>query len=669
MLKKNSAGRVDVDAVMRDIRQQVEARRAAAGHIGNVAVGTISRQAQNLPAPPTLHVTLLEDGSLDRFREFKNRALHKTEVSRRIPKFLRRLFRRQGGFNRHVLDLVTFLQKENDELGKRVREITAYLQAENGWFAGVERSYTQNLLWQSAAYQQVQQLRTLVESLRLQNDADRERLRTDIAQEHSELAQAVERVRTALVSDAEGANNRLQLQQERIDSIVSALEAVRASLTSEAATREAAEKRIQVEHERIDRLTGVLEAVRASLGSEAATREAAEKRIQLEHERVDGLTVVLEAVRASLGSEAATREAAEKRIQLEHERVDQLTNILEAVRDALSSEARERELVAEQLQTQVSRADSLRSHVEMLATSLRESAAASSSETAAVDRLNAAIMRLETSLGNLDERQVADASYVKRELQFQAQRLTNLLTNTPSRRKPAQPAKQVENVDKHQFDAFYLAFENQFRGTRADIKKRTAVYLPMIRNAHLGTAKMPVLDLGCGRGEWIELLQEKKLVALGVDLNQFMVAECSERGLPVEQADVLEFLESQADDTHGAITAFHLIEHLPFRTQQQFFTQCLRVLRPGGLCIFETPNPDNVQVGSNRFYSDPTHLHPLPKDYTKFAMTAVGFKNVELLPLHPDKHALPLGENAAPVEQFINRMFFGEQDYAVIARK
>ena len=137
----------------------------------------------------------------------------------------------------------------------------------------------------------------------------------------------------------------------------------------------------------------------------------------------------------------------------------------------------------------------------------------------------------------------------------------------------------------------------------------------------------------------------------------------------MERADVVEYLQSLAADSQGAVTAFHLIEHLPFQVLLKFFRESLRVIRPGGICIFETPNPDNVQVGSNSFYLDPTHLRPLPKELTKFALSTAGFRAVSILPLHPSENSLRLGEGDSPIERFIDRMFFSEQDYAVIARK
>jgi O-antigen chain-terminating methyltransferase len=227
----------------------------------------------------------------------------------------------------------------------------------------------------------------------------------------------------------------------------------------------------------------------------------------------------------------------------------------------------------------------------------------------------------------------------------------------------------VSPLDDHELDAFYVAFENQFRGSRELIKERLHIYLNDVKDAGLGNSGSPVLDLGCGRGEWLELLTENGFSAEGVDLNAIMVAECKERGFRVTEGDALEYLRSLPAESQGVITAFHVIEHLEFRMLVELLRESLRVLHHGGLAIFETPNPDNVLVGSNRFYTDPTHRHPLPKEYTSFLLRSVGFTDVVIRPLHPDKGSLLNDGEAPKLRDLINRLFFGDQDYAVLGRK
>ena len=267
-----------------------------------------------------------------------------------------------------------------------------------------------------------------------------------------------------------------------------------------------------------------------------------------------------------------------------------------------------------------------------------------------------------------DERQNSDGAYLKSELHLLNRRLMELASTSGEGATSAANNAPLP-IDKHEFDALYVAFENQFRGSRELIKKRVRVYLDDVRGAGAVTADSPILDLGCGRGEWLELVNENGLAGEGVDSNAIMVSACQERGLRVTEGDALEYLRALPAESRGAITAFHLIEHLEFQVLVQLLRESFRVLRPGGLAIFETPNPDNVLIGSNQFYCDPTHLHPLPKEYSRFMLQSVGFSDVVARPLNPDKDSLP--ENAASPElrNFLNRLFFGEQDYAVIGKK
>ncbi len=229
-------------------------------------------------------------------------------------------------------------------------------------------------------------------------------------------------------------------------------------------------------------------------------------------------------------------------------------------------------------------------------------------------------------------------------------------------RKPtAEGLEEVLNEERHLFDGLYFALEEHFRGPREEIKERLKVYLPYVREAMETLGGGLVLDLGCGRGEWLELLREEGFEALGVDLNHLMVEVCREQGLEVVEADVLEYLRQQEAETFSVITAFHLVEHLPLRQMIALFDECLRVLKPGGLVIFETPNPENILVGACYFYMDPTHRNPIPPETLKFLVEERGFTNVEIIRLH--KLNLDLEDN------FLSSFFTKEQDYSVIAYK
>jgi O-antigen chain-terminating methyltransferase len=216
---------------------------------------------------------------------------------------------------------------------------------------------------------------------------------------------------------------------------------------------------------------------------------------------------------------------------------------------------------------------------------------------------------------------------------------------------------------------FYATFEDRFRGSREEIRDRVAVFLPDARRSLAATgSEGPVVDLGCGRGEWLEVLSQAGISCLGIDSNDAQLAGARAHNLPVVSADALTWLRAQPPASVPMISAFHLIEHLPFPVLVQFAAEALRVLKPGGVALFETPNPENLMVGAFTFNFDPTHVKPLPPGLTACLMEVLGFTPVEIRPLHPDPaRDHYLREGTLPTE--VAKMLFGPRDYAVLAYK
>ncbi len=221
----------------------------------------------------------------------------------------------------------------------------------------------------------------------------------------------------------------------------------------------------------------------------------------------------------------------------------------------------------------------------------------------------------------------------------------------------------VKGLDTVRLDGLYAALEDRFRGSREEIKDRFKVYLPYVEPVR----DYGVIDLGCGRGEWLEVLKESGIYARGVEKNIVAIEQCHARELEVVETDVLAHLQSLPDASAGAITGFHIIEHVSIETLVTLLDEVLRVLRPSGVAIFETPNPENVIVGSNFFYLDPTHKHPLPSELMQFLFDNRGFDPVEVLNLHPWDTGRVAGEGEL-AERF-NGLFYGPMDYAVLGWK
>jgi O-antigen chain-terminating methyltransferase len=219
-----------------------------------------------------------------------------------------------------------------------------------------------------------------------------------------------------------------------------------------------------------------------------------------------------------------------------------------------------------------------------------------------------------------------------------------------------------------------------FRGDEAEIRHRLDRYLPLLR------ASAPVLDLGCGRGELLLLLREAGVPALGVEGDAALVEAARRRGLEVAHGDVLETLRQQPDASRGAVTAIHLLEHLPPATLLAVLGEVRRVLEPGGLLVAEAPNPHCLRVGASLYWRDPTHQHPLLPETLELYLKATGFavESVELLHPFPEEERLasgrPTDDRSDPavaalaaevlkLEQRLDELLNGPRDFAIVARR
>jgi len=191
--------------------------------------------------------------------------------------------------------------------------------------------------------------------------------------------------------------------------------------------------------------------------------------------------------------------------------------------------------------------------------------------------------------------------------------------------------EQIKNILKeedHILDPMYMAymaFEDRYRGTRDEIKRKLSVYLPYLDKIRSEKRDISILDLGCGRGDWLELLRENGYRAKGVDINNVALLQCREQGLDVIESDAIEYLKGLEKGFLDVISGFHLIEHLSFKTLIELFDQALRVLKSGGMILFETPNPTNIFVSFYDFYRDPSHQKPFHPDTLNFIAESRGF--------------------------------------------
>lgn len=258
-------------------------------------------------------------------------------------------------------------------------------------------------------------------------------------------------------------------------------------------------------------------------------------------------------------------------------------------------------------------------------------------------------------------------SLARQDALYQQYHLRHLLADIKGEIHTLTPSDAARHLDEY-MDAYYLAFEDANRGTLAEIRQKLAIYIPYVVEFKKQSSTLPVLDLGCGRGEWLALLRDNAIAAYGVDMNGVMVTLGQESGLDVRHADGLAHLQQLPDASLSAITSFHVIEHLPFATLFNVLMEINRVLIPGGLLIFETPNPENVLVGSHTFYHDFTHRNPITPTALTFLLTYHNFQAIQTLRLHPYPEAAKVpGDD--PLTARVNGHLCGPQDFALIAHK
>jgi O-antigen chain-terminating methyltransferase len=244
---------------------------------------------------------------------------------------------------------------------------------------------------------------------------------------------------------------------------------------------------------------------------------------------------------------------------------------------------------------------------------------------------------------------------------------------------PSLTASTSDTLDSHK----YVGFEDQFRGSSEDIRERLAEYLPIF------AASSDVLDIGCGRGEFLALLGENGVTARGIDINRAMVEVCREKGLHADEADALEHLRGLPDRSLGGLFAAQVIEHLDPRYLTRLLDAAFDKLRPGAPIVLETINPACWFAFFESYIRDVTHVRPIHPDTLRYLLIATGFQEIDiryrapypehekLQPVSAPREAGVPGSSAiadwadtlnANVEK-INRLLFTWLDYAAIGRR
>jgi len=235
----------------------------------------------------------------------------------------------------------------------------------------------------------------------------------------------------------------------------------------------------------------------------------------------------------------------------------------------------------------------------------------------------------------------------------------------------------VERLDVHDtsaLDSLYQRLEEHFRPGNTSLRDRFLAYLPDVESLRGGS--FPLLDIGTGRGDFLQILTEAGIPCIGVDLNPFAVQAALANGFNVHLGDATSYLLGIQAQSIGAISAFHVVEHMQPNDLILMIDACQRALKPGGVLILETPNPTNLVVGASTFYNDPTHVRPISPDYLSFLVRDRGFVDVATRFLHPTaEYDLSLSTPNGPEFESLRHILAdvqwalkGPLDFAVVAR-
>jgi O-antigen chain-terminating methyltransferase len=206
----------------------------------------------------------------------------------------------------------------------------------------------------------------------------------------------------------------------------------------------------------------------------------------------------------------------------------------------------------------------------------------------------------------------------------------------------------------------YARFAERFRGSEEYVRASQRFYLPFF------AGHRNVVDIGCGRGEFLKLMQEAGVPARGVESSEDSVAFCRNQGIEVAHADLFAWLSEQSEGTFDGIFCSQVVEHLPPDRLPEFVRLCASRLGTGGVLAIETPNPECLAIFATHFYLDPTHTRPVPAHLLAFYMEEFGLGRVEIHRLAPAVETMPeVGELPAGFRE----KFFGGLDYAIVARK
>lgn len=408
-----------------------------------------------------------------------------------------------------------------------------------------------------------------------------------------------------------------------------------------------------------DRLQGLENAVRALANS----GEAAAKRLAAADEGVKAVAKRLDSADESIKALGKTNEEIAKRLSASDEGIKTLGKINEETAKRLSAADEGIKTLGKTNEETAKRLAAADEGIKNLGSVSEQAAARLFSIEAGFKELH----------GLVDDLQLRNAAIGGVFSELKEKLASGNFTVTAGGKKEAAPSV-IDDFEKAWQSADYELFEDESRGDVADIRERLGFYVPLLEKAAKGGGV--VADLGCGRGELLELLKEKGLSAIGIDNNEAAVIRGKKAGLNMECKDLFQYLREAKEGSLAVVTAMHVIEHMTPSEQGEFLALSLKALKPGGLIAMETPNIMNLHVASCDFYSDITHVRPVHPVALRNRMKQMGYKDIDIKFLHPFPQseqlildAPGLNEEAKKNFEKINDLIWGCRDCVILATK
>jgi 2-polyprenyl-3-methyl-5-hydroxy-6-metoxy-1,4-benzoquinol methylase len=462
----------------------------------------------------------------------------------------------------------------------------------------------------------------------------------------------------SIAARLEAIRSKTRASEERMDAVLRSIEEVRSEVKDHVAAtqRDLAERVQTAERKSVEIEARLLDMQQGEHGLQSQVSTA-----------VDLMKTGLDRHMQELGRELAGRLESMQRSEQE---VEGRVKCFEAIGDRLKAMISATESVGPQLRELLGAVDDMRTNlgvsIDAIGTVRDDVQGSIATLTKAQADLGARLTLLETGLSEARAELAASAGRLSKE---QENALQSALAPIDRR---ATEARQLSVLAPGDFP--YFRFEDLHRGSAEAVRD---LIRPLVRNF---VRCQMVVDLGCGRGEFLDLCVQEGIGAYGVDSNEDMVLHCQRIGLDVVRDDIVDHLRGLKEKSVDGVFCSQVVEHLPMLKVQALLRECFRVLKVGTHMVLVTINPLSLYALANNFYLDPTHVRPLPPETMRFLAEDAGFRKLSVSyfsPFGPDYTLLPVRFEQESEEQRairvnfdrLNHVVFGNQEYALIGLK